>query len=218
MSWSSLLGSEKKQTYFQSIQALVQKERLAHTVYPDTSLVFNAFKVTPWERLAVVILGQDPYHAPNQAHGLSFSVPKGIKPPPSLINIFKELHQSLNIEPPSHGCLEHWAKQGVLLLNTTLTVRHGMAQSHGKIGWSQFTDRVIQLISQHQQHVVFLLWGKHAQQKRGLIDEQKHLCLCAPHPSPLSAHRGFIGCNHFKQTNDWLLMHKRQPIDWRLPS
>lgn len=216
MSWSSILGPEKEQSYFKKIMHAVSLERQSHIIYPSTENTFNAFKLTPWEKLSVVILGQDPYHGPNQAHGLSFSVPKGIPPPPSLKNIFKELKLSLDIPIAKHGCLEQWSQQGVLLLNTTLTVRQGQAHAHASIGWQQFTDRVISLLSHHAQPLVFLLWGKHAQAKKALIDAERHLCLCAPHPSPLSAHRGFIGCNHFKLTNEWLAQKMRPLINWTL--
>jgi len=164
----------------------------------------------------VVILGQDPYHGQGQAHGLCFSVQNGVQPPPSLINIFKELHEDVGVPIPNHGNLTNWAEQGVFLLNASLTVRAGEPMSHSKIGWAEFTDTVIKKISEEKKHVVFLLWGKFAQEKRVLIDESKHLILRAPHPSPLSAHSGFFGCKHFSKTNEWLIKNGIDPIDWRL--
>lgn len=217
--WHDVIGAEKEQPYFKQTLAFVESERAAgKTVFPPASDVFNAFKATEFSHVKVVILGQDPYHGPNQAHGLSFSVLPGIKTPPSLANMYKELVQDVEgFEIPSHGYLQHWAEQGVLLLNTVLTVEQGKAHSHAKSGWETFTDKVIEAINQHQQGVVFLLWGAHAQKKGRFIDRSKHHVLSAPHPSPLSAHRGFFGCQHFSQTNQLLTAQQKQPIEWKLP-
>ena len=212
--WSDLLREQKTQPYFQDILATLQQEQKAHTVFPPASLIFNAFKVTPLDQLKVVILGQDPYHGDEQAHGLSFSVPEHVKPPPSLINIFKEIKDDIGQLNHTHGNLESWAKQGVLLLNSVLSVRAREAGSHRHLGWEQFTDQVITEISQHQPFVVFLLWGSYAQKKATLIDSSKHAILCAPHPSPLSAYRGFMGCKHFSTTNQLLAEKGLTPIDW----
>ena len=186
-------------------------------IYPPGSLIFNALNSTPLAQTKVVVIGQDPYHGPGQAHGLCFSVQPGVKTPPSLVNIYKELKRDLNIDIPDHGNLQYWAEQGVLLLNTSLTVEHGIAGSHAKIGWQTFTDKVIEVVSQQQERLVFLLWGAHAQSKEKLIDVSKHLVLKSVHPSPLSAHRGFIGNGHFSRTNKFLQQHGLSPIDWRLP-
>ncbi|MGH2553124.1 MAG: uracil-DNA glycosylase, partial [Chitinophagaceae bacterium] len=175
-----------------------------------------AFNTTPFDAVKVVILGQDPYHGNGQAHGLCFSVPNGIQPPPSLINIFKELQDDIGIFPPGHGNLTHWARQGVFLLNASLTVRSGEPMSHSKIGWALFTDQVIKKISSGKKHVVFILWGKFAQEKKILIDETKHCILKSAHPSPLSAHAGFLGCKHFSKTNEYLVKFGIDPIDWKL--
>jgi uracil-DNA glycosylase len=187
------------------------------TIYPPGSLIFNAFNLTPFQNVKVVLLGQDPYHGPMQAHGLSFSVQDGIPKPPSLINIFKELHEDIGIPIPKKGNLDKWAKQGVLLLNASLTVRANEPMSHSKIGWTAFTDSVIVRISEQKQHVVFLLWGKYAQEKQLLIDETKHLVLKAAHPSPYSANNGFFGCKHFSKANEYLVRHGIDPIDWAIP-
>ncbi|MNR16885.1 Uracil-DNA glycosylase [compost metagenome] len=196
---------------------LRQEKAAGKEVYPPGALIFNALNSTPLERVKVVIIGQDPYHGPEQAHGLCFSVQPGVATPPSLLNIYKELKRDLNIDIAAHGCLQHWAEQGVLLLNTSLTVERGMAGSHADKGWGVFTDRVIEVVSEQREHLVFLLWGKHAQSKARLIDPSKHLVLCSPHPSPLSAHRGFIGNGHFSRCNKFLVQHGMAPIDWRLP-
>ncbi|RTZ16047.1 uracil-DNA glycosylase [Vibrio aquaticus] len=219
MTWHDVIGAEKEQQYFKQTLAFVESERAAgKTVFPATNDVFNAFKATEFSQVKVVILGQDPYHGPNQAHGLSFSVRPGIKVPPSLVNMYKELVQDIEgFEIPSHGYLQSWAQQGVLLLNTVLTVEQGKAHSHAKSGWETFTDKVIEAINQHQQGVVFLLWGAHAQKKGQFIDRSKHHVLSGPHPSPLSAYRGFFGCRHFSQANDILLAQNKTPIDWKLP-
>ena len=215
--WSALLSPEKEKPYFQKILAFLEQERhLGKKIYPAKENIFNAIKLTPFEKLKVVIIGQDPYHNPKQAHGLSFSVPKGVAFPPSLINIFKELQDDCGITAPRHGCLEQWAEQGVFLLNSTLTVEENKPASHANIGWQQFTDTIIQKINTHPEKIIYLLWGSHAQKKQALIDTKKHIVLTAPHPSPLSAYRGFIGCKHFSKTNDLLIKMNRAPIDWRV--
>jgi uracil-DNA glycosylase len=216
-SWKQILKDEFSKPYFQQIALHLKTEKSqGKTIYPPGSLIFNAFNTTPFNKLKVVILGQDPYHGPNQAHGLCFSVQNGIPPPPSLINIFKELQEDIGISIPNHGNLTHWAEQGVFLLNASLTVRAGEPMSHAKIGWATFTDTVIKKISDIEKHVVFLMWGKFAQEKSVLIDQSKHLILRAAHPSPLSAHAGFFGCKHFSKTNAWLMSKGIDPIDWQL--
>lgn len=216
-SWKALLQDEFKKPYFKHIVEHLKTERSqGKTIYPAGGNIFHAFDATPFDNVKVVILGQDPYHGPNQAHGLSFSVQPGVPPPPSLLNIYKELHDDVGIPIPRHGYLEKWATQGVLLLNASLTVRAGEANSHSKIGWEKFTDTVIQTISDKQDHVVFLLWGKFAQSKAALIDQAKHLILKSAHPSPLAAHSGFFGNHHFSQTNQYLMQHGKDPIDWAL--
>ncbi|ULJ61407.1 uracil-DNA glycosylase [Wielerella bovis] len=216
--WHDVLGEEKSQPYFQHILQTVRAEREAgQVIYPPAADVFNAFKLTEFAAVKVVILGQDPYHNVGQAHGLSFSVQHGIQPPPSLLNIYKELSDDIaGFVMPQHGCLTHWAEQGVLLLNTVLTVRAHQAHSHANLGWEMFTDRVITQINQYRENVVFLLWGSHAQKKGAMIDRTRHLVLTAPHPSPLSAYRGFFGCRHFSQTNAYLQAHNLTPIDWQI--
>jgi uracil-DNA glycosylase len=215
--WKELLKDEFSKSYFQQIVLHLKTERTqGKTIYPPGPFIFNAFDTTPIDNVKVVILGQDPYHGPGQAHGLCFSVQKGIAPPPSLVNIFKELHDDIGITIPDHGNLTHWAQQGVFLLNASLTVRSGEPMSHAKIGWASFTDTVIKKISEQKEHVVFLLWGKFAQDKKILIDETKHLLLKAAHPSPLSAHNGFMGCKHFSKTNAWLMSKGIDPVDWQL--
>jgi uracil-DNA glycosylase len=216
-SWLLHLESTFKEPYMLALKAFLQSEKNAgNTVYPSNSELFNAFNLTPLNKVKVLILGQDPYHGPGQAHGLSFSVKEGTPFPPSLMNIFKELGNDLQIPFPRSGELTNWAKQGVLLLNATLTVRQNEAGSHQKKGWETFTDKVISLVSEQQQHVVFLLWGKFAQEKAPLINEQKHLVLTAPHPSPLSASRGFFSCKHFSKTNAYLVQNNLKPIQWDL--
>lgn len=216
--WKEALRDEFAKPYMQELRAFLLREKAAgKVIYPPGPLIFNALNSTPLERVKVVIIGQDPYHGPGQAHGLCFSVQPGVPLPPSLQNIYKELKRDLNIDPPAHGCLQHWAEQGVLLLNTSLTVERGRAGSHAGIGWQQFTDRVIEVVSERRPHLVFLLWGSHAQSKQRLIDPTKHLILRSPHPSPLSAHRGYIGNGHFGRTNKYLVQHGMEPIDWRLP-
>lgn len=218
-SWKEILKDEFNKPYFQQIPLHIKTEKAqGKLVYPPGSLIFNAFDTTPFYNVKAVILGQDPYHGPGQAHGLCFSVQFGIPPPPSLVNIFKELHDDLGVPIPPHGNLTHWAQQGVFLLNASLTVRAGEPMSHAKIGWAEFTNTVIKKISDHKKNVVFLLWGKFAQEKRSLIDESKHLILRSVHPSPLSAHAGFFGCKHFSKTNEYLMKHGIDPIDWKLPS
>ncbi|CAA2930938.1 uracil-DNA glycosylase [Arsenophonus endosymbiont of Bemisia tabaci] len=214
--WHDVISLEKEQDYFRNTLAYVAKARQhGTTIYPPQKDVFNAFRYTELSEVKVVILGQDPYHGPNQAHGLSFSVRPGIPTPPSLVNMYKELAKDIaDFQYPNHGYLVSWAQQGVLLLNTVLTVEQGKAHSHAHLGWETFTDKVIAAINQHFSGVVFLLWGSHAQKKGQFIDNQKHFVLKAPHPSPLSAHRGFFGCRHFSKTNEILIKQGLSPIDW----
>lgn len=213
-SWNKLLKAEFSKEYFSNLSNVVEKTYFKGLVYPPKELIFNALKLCPYKDVKVVILGQDPYHGAGQAQGLSFSVPDGVKIPPSLRNIYKELESDLGIKSPKVGNLEHWAKQGVLLLNSTLTVGAGTPGSHQGLGWEIFTNAVIKKISDSKEHVVFLLWGKFAESKASLIDESKHLILTAPHPSPFSAHRGFLGCKHFSKTNTYLSEHSQKPIQW----
>ena len=216
-SWKEQLKNEFSKTYFQQVTTFIKMEVMAgKTIYPPGKFIFHAFDKTSFENVKVVILGQDPYHGPGQAHGLSFSVPPGIKPPPSLVNIFKELHADIGMPIPSHGTLEKWAEQGVLLLNAVLTVRANEPASHSKSGWMEFTDAVIKTISERKEHVVFMLWGKFAHEKQVLIDETKHLLLKAAHPSPFSADKGFFGCKHFSKANAYLAANGLEPIDWFL--
>ncbi len=216
-SWKKVLKDEFTKDYFLQITTFIKTEKAAgKIIYPHGALMFNAFEKTPFDRVKVVLLGQDPYHNPGQAQGLSFSVPKGITKPPSLINIFKELENDLGIQPATNGDLEKWAMQGVLLLNASLTVRKNEPGSHSKIGWIEFTDAVIRKISEEKKGVVFILWGKFAQDKQVLIDETKHHVLKAAHPSPFSADKGFFGCKHFSKTNNFLMQEGLQPIDWKL--
>jgi len=216
-SWKQLLKSEFSKPYFQQIPVHLKTEKSqGKAIFPPGPLIFNAFNTTPVDKIKVVILGQDPYHGPGQAHGLSFSVPNGVPQPPSLINILKELNDDIGINMPTHGNLTRWAKQGVFLLNASLTVRSGEPMSHAKIGWAEFTNAVIKKISDTKAHVVFMLWGKFAQEKRTLIDESKHLILRSVHPSPLSAHGGFFGCKHFSKANAWLISKGIDPVDWQL--
>lgn len=216
--WQQAIGAEKQQPYFIDLLTAVRQERAAGiTVYPPAADVFNAFKATEFADVRVVILGQDPYHGPGQAHGLSFSVREGVAIPPSLLNIYKELAADISgFSMPRHGCLQHWADQGVLLLNTVLTVRAGQAHSHARLGWETFTDTVIAALNGQREHVVFMLWGSHAQRKGRMIDRRRHLVLSAPHPSPLSAHRGFLGCRHFSRANAYLQAQGLPPIDWQV--
>lgn len=215
-SWKQALEEEFQKPYFPLIRQFIMKEKAkGKTVYPPGPLIFNAFNLTPLDKLKVVIIGQDPYHGAGQAHGLCFSVPQGIKPPPSLVNIFKEIRDDLGIAPPNHGNLEKWAKQGVLLLNASLTVNAGEPNSHAQCGWHIFTDAVIKKISAEKEGIVFLLWGKFAQDKETLIDTSKHFVLKAAHPSPYSVDR-FFGCKHFSKTNELLKKQGKEPVDWSL--
>lgn len=216
--WKEVLKEEFNKPYFQQLVTFLKTEKaLNKKIYPPGKQMFNAFEQTPFDEVKVVILGQDPYHGEGQAHGLSFSVPPGIKPPPSLINIFKEIHNDLGIEMRyDYGNLLSWAKQGVLLLNAALSVRAGEPFSHAKFGWAEFTDEVIKKISEEKTGIIFLLWGKFAQEKQALIDENKHFILKAAHPSPFSADKGFFGCKHFSKTNKLLMQQGLQPIDWKI--
>ncbi len=217
--WQAQLAGEFEQSYMQELKAFLQQQKQAHKViFPHSNNWFHALETTPLSKVKVVILGQDPYHQPDQAHGLCFSVKPGVAIPPSLNNIYKELKNDLDIEPVRHGYLESWAKQGVLLLNAVLTVEQNQANAHQGKGWEQFTDKVIATINETRQNVVFMLWGSYAQKKGAMIDADKHLVLKAPHPSPLSAHRGFLGCKHFSQANQYLQKHGQTPIDWQLPA
>lgn len=216
-SWQRLLADEFEKEYFQDLFKFIDQEYEKTTVYPPKELIFSAFEHTPYEEVKVVILGQDPYHGANQSHGLAFSVQKGAKIPPSLRNMYKELASDLNIPPASHGNLISWADQGVLLLNTVLTVREGEAYSHRKQGWEQFTDRVIEVLNAREEPIIFVLWGKPAQQKAAMIDTQKHVIIQSFHPSPLSASRGFFGSKPFSKVNDALKKLGKEPIDWQIP-
>lgn len=216
--WSHWLGQEFQAEYMSALKAFLADEKAAKKViYPHSSNWFRAFELTPLASVKVVILGQDPYHGPNQAHGLCFSVQPGVPVPPSLVNIYKELASDVGFTPVQHGFLEAWAKQGVLLLNTALTVEQGNAASHRGKGWEPFTDQAIETVSRHAEPSVFLLWGSHARQKKALIDTSRHLVLESPHPSPLAAHRGFFGNRHFSKANQFLEAQGRSPIDWQLP-
>lgn len=216
-SWKGRLADEFSASYMAELrQFLSDRRRQGAKIYPPGPQIFNALDSAPFEDVRVVILGQDPYHGPGQAHGLCFSVVKGVAVPPSLRNIFTELESDLGIDRPGHGDLSAWAQQGVLLLNAVLTVEHGQAGSHQGKGWESFTDRIVAELSAQRQHLVFFLWGSHAQKKGQVIDRDRHLVLQAPHPSPLSAHRGFFGCRHFSKANDYLQHHGLIPIDWRI--
>jgi uracil-DNA glycosylase len=215
-SWKIPLMEEFNQPYFHALKDFLVQEKKSHIVYPPGNKIFSAFDHTPWDMVKVVILGQDPYHGKGQAHGLCFSVPHGIRPPPSLVNIFKELHNDLGVPMPSHGNLEAWAEQGVLLLNATLTVRANQAGSHQNKGWEQFTDSVIHRLSENKTGLIFILWGRFAQAKESLVDSRKHHILKAAHPSPFSAHSGFFGCKHFSRTNTILEGHGMDPVNWAL--
>ncbi|MBT3622411.1 MAG: uracil-DNA glycosylase [Flavobacteriales bacterium] len=216
--WKTFLKEEIKSDDFKKIISELSAERKHHTIFPENEMIFNAFNQTNIDELKVVILGQDPYHGKGQAHGLSFSVPEGVKTPPSLRNIFKELKSDLNLPISNNGNLSTWAEQGVLLLNSTLTVREKEAGSHQKIGWEIFTDNIIKKISDKKEGIIFLLWGAFAQKKSALIDKEKHHILTAAHPSPFSAYRGFLGCKHFSKTNKILINNNKQPINWKLCS
>ncbi|NDF98205.1 MAG: uracil-DNA glycosylase [Chitinophagia bacterium] len=216
-SWGVQLKEEFNKPYFkQLVLHLKTEKQQKKVIYPAGKLIFNAFDTTPFEKVKLVILGQDPYHGPGQAHGLSFSVPPGVAPPPSLLNIFKELQSDIGLPIPDKGDLTPWARQGVFLLNASLTVRQAEPMSHAQIGWALFTDRVIQLLSEKREKLVFMLWGKFAKDKSALIDANKHLILKAAHPSPLSAHQGFLGCGHFSAANRYLVKCGIDPIDWQL--
>ena len=218
-SWLERLRGEFDSPYMQALRTYLVAERQAgKRIFPRASEWFSALDLTPLEEVRVVILGQDPYHGIGQAHGLCFSVRPGVRTPPSLVNIYKEMEADLGIPPASHGCLDHWARQGVLLLNAVLTVEMGLAASHQGRGWERFTDAVIRLVNARAEPVVFMLWGSHAQKKAAFVDAERHLVLKAPHPSPLSAHTGFFGCRHFSRANAFLEAHGQQPIDWALPA
>jgi uracil-DNA glycosylase len=218
-SWKVILESEFKEDYFKQIKSFILNEKAkGKEVYPAGKLMFNAFNLTPFEQVKVVIIGQDPYHGIGQAHGLSFSVPDGIKTPPSLQNIYKEIGQDLGLPIPNRGNLEDWTKQGVLLLNAVLSVNASEPASHKAAGWENFTNAVIYHLSQQRKNLVFLLWGRFAQEKELLIDSNKHLILKAAHPSPFSAYQGFFGCKHFSKTNDYLVSKRISPIDWSIKS
>jgi len=217
-SWLDHLGEEFDKDYMRSLRAfLKQQKQMGKEIYPPGDLIFNALNTTPFDKVRVMILGQDPYHGPGQAHGLCFSVLPGVATPPSLGNIYKEIQADLGINPPGHGCLLPWAEQGVLLLNAVLTVEKFKAASHQGKGWEQFTDRVVAVLNEKRENLVFLLWGSYAQKKGQIIDRKRHQVLQSTHPSPLSAHRGFLGCRHFSQTNEYLTRTGQQPIDWALP-
>jgi len=213
--WKSRLEPEFSRDYMQNLRSfLLQRKQQGAVIFPPGPLIFNALNTTPFERVRVVILGQDPYHGLGQAHGLCFSVPEGVAPPPSLVNIYRELEQEFGKPPPASGNLQKWAEQGVLLLNAVLTVERGLAGSHQGKGWEEFTDRVVSVLSSGREGVVFMLWGSYALKKGGSIDRHRHLVLTAPHPSPLSAHRGFFGCGHFAKANDYLKQRGSEPIQW----
>ncbi|MFP5384329.1 MAG: uracil-DNA glycosylase [Gammaproteobacteria bacterium] len=213
--WKQALAAEFASDYMAELRAFLRAEKQGgKVVYPPGADIFSAFNLTPFDQVKVVILGQDPYHGPDQAHGLCFSVRPGVDIPPSLVNIYKELESDLGITPPAHGHLEKWAAQGVLLLNAVLTVRAHQAASHAGRGWERFTDAAIAALNAQREHLVFMLWGSHAQKKGAVIDRKRHLVLTAPHPSPLSAYRGFFGCRHFSRANDYLVRHGMAPIDW----
>lgn len=217
-SWQRALDAEFAAPYMQDLKQFLRAEKdKQKVIYPHSSNWFHALETTPLDQVKVVILGQDPYHQPGQAHGLCFSVKPGVKTPPSLVNIYKELESDLGVKPVGHGYLESWAKQGVLLLNAVLTVEDSKANAHQGKGWEQFTDKVISTVNEQCENVVFMLWGSYAQRKGSVIDTDKHLVLKAPHPSPLSAHRGFFGCRHFSQANQYLEAHGQTAIDWQLP-
>jgi uracil-DNA glycosylase len=213
-SWKKKLRQEFESEYFAQLKSFLIDEKSKYIIYPPSSMIFSAFDICHFDDVRVVILGQDPYHGRGQAHGLCFSVPENVPVPPSLKNIYKEINIDLHLSIPKSGNLSSWAMQGVLLLNATLTVRADMAGSHQNKGWERFTDRVISVLSDEREKLVFLLWGNYARAKKSLIDEAKHLVLEAAHPSPLSAHKGFFGCKHFSQSNQWLLKHNIEPVNW----
>lgn len=216
-SWKTALKAEFEKPYFAELKRFLQAEKAAgKTIYPPGSLIFNAFNSTPFDQVRIVILGQDPYHGPGQAHGLCFSVQHGVKPPPSLVNIYKELQSDVGITLPTHGCLQSWTTQGVFLLNAILTVEANKPASHQKRGWEEFTNAAIQQLSLQREGLIFMLWGNFAQQKAALIDERKHTILKAPHPSPFSAHTGFLGCGHFSKANAILTARGESPVNWQV--
>lgn len=215
--WLAALQSEFEQPYMKALKAyLLERKQSGATVFPPGSMIFNALDSTPLSQVKVVILGQDPYHGPGQAHGLCFSVQPGVRTPPSLVNIYKEIESDLGLPIPNHGHLQAWAERGVLLLNSVLTVEQGQAGAHQGKGWEQFTDAVVNAVNERRDNVAFLLWGAQAQKKGAGIDRRRHLVLTAPHPSPLSAHRGFLGCRHFSKANQWLASRGVAPVDWRI--
>ena len=214
--WEEALSPEFKKPYYRKLYQTIREEYHTHVIYPPSQEIFTAFHLTPLEQVKVVILGQDPYHEPGQAHGLCFSVKKGVEIPPSLVNIYQELHDDLGCPIPHHGYLAHWAEQGVLMLNTLLTVRAHQAFSHKDIGWEEFTDAAIRAVDREDRPIVFILWGRPAQQKKILITNPNRLIIESPHPSPLSAYRGFFGSRPFSRTNDWLIEHGETPIDWEI--
>lgn len=217
-SWLVRLQDEFQMEYMQKLRSfLVTRKQHEAVIYPPGGKIFNALNSTPFDKVRVVILGQDPYHGPGQAHGLCFSVLPGVKVPPSLANIYREIKDDIGIDPPAHGCLQSWAEQGVLLLNAVLTVERGQAGSHQGKGWEIFTDKVVELLNDERENLVFMLWGSYAMKKGAVINRRKHLVLTAPHPSPLSAHRGFLGCRHFSKSNAYLAEHRQTPIDWSIP-
>jgi len=215
--WDGLLEEEFEKAYYLKLREFLVEEYKTRRIYPSMYDIFNALKATPYEKVKAVILGQDPYHGPGQAHGMCFSVKKGVPQPPSLVNIFKEIQDDLGIQPPGHGYLQCWAEQGVLLLNTVLTVRAGAANSHRGKGWEIFTDKIISLLNDREEPIVFLLWGGNARSKTSLITNPRHLILTAAHPSPLSASGGFFGCRHFSKANRFLEECGEGPVDWRIP-
>ena len=215
-SWDKLLAEEFSKNYYQELRKKLAAEYKTHTIYPAMDNIFNALKYTSYEDVKVLILGQDPYHGPGQAHGLCFSVQKGVDKPPSLKNMFKELESDIGVLPPTHGCLTDWAKQGILLLNTVLTVREGEPNSHKKLGWTIFTDRIIELLNERPDPVIFVLWGRNALEKLPLITNTHHYVLSAAHPSPLSASRGFFGCKHYSKINEILTSMGKTPINWKI--
>lgn len=214
--WDGILKGEFEKEYYLKLREFLKKEYFSRRIYPDMYDIFNALRYTSYSDVKAVIIGQDPYHGAGQAHGLCFSVQKGVAVPPSLVNIYKEIYSDLGIPPASHGYLKKWADNGVLMMNAVLTVREGQADSHKGMGWELFTDRVIELLNEREKPMVFLLWGRNAKQKARLVTNPNHLILQAAHPSPLSAHNGFLGCRHFSKTNEFLVNHGIEPIDWRI--
>ncbi len=214
--WDDLLKEEFEKEYYQKLRRVLANEYKTNTIYPDMYDIFNALRYTSYSDVKAVIIGQDPYHGEGQAHGLCFSVKKGVPQPPSLKNIFKEIKDELNIEPPSHGELTDWAKQGVLLLNATLTVREGQANSHKDIGWEIFTDKIIELLNKREKPIVFMLWGANAKKKASVVTNSVHKILSCAHPSPLSAYNGFFGCEHFKKCNEFLEQIGQEPVNWEI--